>query len=258
MNNIRIGTKQYLTPASWQEVPAKLYARLVGIVYGPGTRAWQLHQVAGLFLPLKLKLVERIDDDSLYGIYQAFAWSLDSIPNAYPFPSIRLGLKKLLPTAANMEFSSMAEFALAESYFEAYKATGDMQYMHKLVATLCREPAKAVDSSGDKRIRVDTQKIGANARRFERRGQKFVLPVFHAYLGCRQYIFDTYYEVFPKSKSGTNAGAAAVHYDLFDLTRDAAKSSLFGNYEETQHTNVHIILYHLHRQREIEKATAKP
>lgn len=253
MNSFLIGKKIYTVPQCWDEVKPKLFLKVIEIVFNDRiSRAEQLHLLFFLFTGVSKKLFAKLNEDDIFDLTNSFSWALDSHPDTYPS---KYFYKNLVAPKSKMEFSSIVEFALAEQFLEAFKETQDQNYLRMFVATLCRElrPKSKLDASGDERIRVDSRLIAKNAERLKRASGIKLLSMAHFYLGCRKYIVETYPNNF---ENGGSSEGQSIPYDHFDLIRDCAKTQLFGNMEETQHANLHVIFMHRHRWLAIEKAKA--
>lgn len=244
MNIVTLGKKNYLVPSTWQELSRKKFIKAVKVIYSLQlSRAEQLISLLFIFLPAIRKYFKKLDEDQIYDLSNLFSFLLDTLPDSTPINRI----SKLYLPAAKLEYSSIVEFALAEQYFEAYKETRDNQFLYHLLATLCREKAKQTDSSGEMRIKVDTRFISKNTKVFYNQDPALLMSVLHFYLGCRQYVFNTYFKVFEKATGGSGEGGSSYNY--FDMIRDAAKTNLYGGMEQTQHFSLHVILMHIHRER---------
>ena len=256
MHQIVIGNKTYEAPSQWSDCTPKQMRKAIAIVYDfECMREVQLLDLFRLFVPISNTTFKQLSEDTLFELCDCFKFVLDTFPEQVFFKEIN---GNYLPHP-RMEFSSIAEFAIAEQYFEAFKTLKDKQYLYLLLATLCRplRAKKLIDSSGDIRIPCDTQKITANAERMAKMKDTTALLVLHYYLGCRQYIFETYSKVYDSSESATDENFVRIPYDMWDMIRDAAKTGLYGNYENTLHTNLHLILSNLNKERIIAIAQGK-
>jgi hypothetical protein len=139
MNTVTINGKDFMLPASWNELTrdqliymAGLFSKKLSVVDFKAHLLWK-------FLRVKTDLMGRIDEEDAHGLAQTFNFLLEDVrltTNLIP----RIG-RYYGPGNAMMD-CSFGEFTKASMKLEDYARTGEDKYLDELVAILYRPRKK--------------------------------------------------------------------------------------------------------------------
>lgn len=147
-----------------------------------------------------------------------------------------------------MEFSSVIEYAMAEESMRRL-FEGDDTAIADLVFTICRPKDNHIDQkspewNGDIRERYSSALVSNRKKLKIPEMIQFFAVLF--FLGCKKEISERYPEIFKKEKE--NQEEIKQEPSIFSwlkLIKAVAETGLYGNYEETCHTNFHTFCLNL-------------
>lgn len=255
----KINGQPYQLPTGWAELDAAqvlgaaVPARLAG-----RTPAARLALLAALVKPgIPEKIRRRLTGEQLYELTEALAWVWDA-PFAehvveyfeYSGRTYRLPRPRLLDAVA-------IEYGVASIHFAAYLTHGRAESLDQLVATLCRPPRAGYDptdpaADGQARERYNATLAEARALVFADLPLAVKFVVLERFVAAEQFIHATYHQVFtaPEARAPTGSRPPGPPSDggrFLELVYELAQQGTYGTYEEVAQTDVHTILYNLHR-----------
>jgi hypothetical protein len=261
MHSLKIGTKTYPLPSSWEELTrkqTKLCAELSLAKASPITKAVALwHLVPGARSVLK-----QVDDYILYEISQCLGWIWESRPveaDTDVTPMIQWfhwnGKRYYLPRASLLDVT-IEEWTYVDLYLqEMMEEETREEGLIGLAATICRQRRSwwarhRHDFDGYPRIEFNPETIEDREKAF-RTLPAFVLVAVQDFIMRSAEMLRLRYEpVF----SGPASGGLDLGYTGLQI--NMADSGIFGTLRETRKANIHdVLLFAMKRELDSRKQT---
>lgn len=235
--------------STWNEIDAKVYASICGILMGKASRYDKGATICTLlFHKNARKLITQLDAESQYGLLQLVNFLFeDSGPTKNLIPEIKLdvfGINKLYGPSDLLKNVSFGEWIYADEYFTQFCKTNDIAFLDKLIAVLYRHYSfKNTRTKEDKRSDFNETKINISSVAIARLKPAIKFAVFFFFAGCKQAISTRFPHVFVKKTSSKPEGTGGSWLDVYD----ELLGTKFGTQKELTATNIYTIFLSLER-----------
>lgn len=253
-------------PTSWAEITPQLFRRIFKTLYsGTETRPVVRLKLVKLLVfftwnPVKTLRhafwLAQMPAVCIYEISEKLKFLWEEPTTTALIKSFRhRGTRYHLP-ADYLEKSCIKEFTYADSLLQLVgEWEGDYRQcpaLDMLVATLCR-PAKknwkqerySPGTDGDIREPFNEHVMELRAKKLAKLPLHYKLYVLHFFVACKSRLLQdpAYKLIFPKAKK--NSDTPEEGGTFWQLLNDVAGTKLYGNYGDTGHVNLHLVLTNL-------------
>lgn len=249
----------HTAPASWSEMTGAHLLLWASVLGSSLERHNAEQQLAAFLYKIPLRLFKYISGSTIMPLAEsvAFLFKKNKL-NKWLIKSFRLGLMYYHGPKDGLANATISEFTLCEHCYTRFQDSRDLAYLETLAAILYR-PRRFGSIDNDIRMPLTTQGYVRRAESFKKltAGQKFA--TFLNYEGCRNFIHSKYPDVFTPGKRSKNSKSVAQ--PQWAKIIESASSDIFGTYDQTSDTNLHVFLSRLgtriKEQRELEKPTTR-
>lgn len=227
--------KQILVPERWDELTAKQFIQLAGILHNSESEIMKLDRALKVVCNKSLYGFLRIPAEIRLRCYSHIAWIFDK----------QHSTKQLLPVygglygpASDFDNLVMAELHHTETAYFKLTQQNDATALDELVAVLYRSKKKDYDLKRDKDGDIRIAFSYGDIRYHQKKIAKWPMAVKQAILlwydACRQSLVELYPEAFEGGESSAN-----IYQGLYGMIRSLSGDK-YGDFEKVNHLYVHI------------------
>jgi hypothetical protein len=256
MITIELCGKIFPFPEKWEELTPDQLTRVCGFLLEPWTPSLQYTLIRLLTPDVEPELWTRLTDEEL-GFLLPITDFLQKPILPGEMRLFRIGGRGFwLPSRLKVR---AVDWVVSEPLLKAFSKNGSQEYLDALVATVCR-PRKlwisffglfkvfALNWDGDPREKYHSEISTIRAKRLGKVPIHIKLMVVWWLVQLRWQIFKDYKSVF---SGGSGDG------DWTECIMDLSEKQLFGDFQETMQTNLHLILKYLHKEKKRYKQTKR-
>lgn len=238
-------------PTCFEEVEQKLFAKIAQLLYKSQSNYTLKKEVFCLLSKVPKKISKLISASQWYELFKLLDFLFD-ITNTNYIADFKIGDTVFLFPDKSMEFSSVIEYAMADQAL-ARIMDGDDQSINEFIFTICRPADKSIDFenpkwNGDRRERYSSALVSRRKTLQVPEHIQFFAVLF--FLGCKQEISERYPELFrnkvvSEDTDNSKESNEPAIFSWLKLIKAVAETGLYGNYEDTCHTNLHTFCLNL-------------
>jgi hypothetical protein len=192
----------------------------------------------------RLELIVQLTNEELYSLTELtnFIFEANTL-TICPIPYIKTAFRKFYAPNNRLGNITAFEFAFADSFFMKYMDGGELESLELLIATIYRPYALFTR----KRKAFDRDKINYSLKAVKKLSYAEKQLILLWYMGCRIQIIENNSALFSNENqsSAKNNGWLPV---ILALSGDK-----FGSFDQTGHTDLHLIFMELHELKERNK-----
>lgn len=247
-------------PETWEEVPLARRRRYYSLLITDEKSG--VRTVVQQVLRLPAWALRAIPAQDVEAMAATLAWMLprpDCI--ALPFASFQYqGITYHLPKPKGSNITCL-EYPLADEYYQAFCATGDVASLLLLVATICREEEKNQATTlrrGDLRRALHSrEEVEDRTSRLTGLPAEYAAAVLMYFSGLKQYVWNTYRtwifetddEDDDMEEPSQPEAPGGPDFGWWGIYQEAAEAGLFGTLEQVYQASFHDVAIWLVRQR---------
>ncbi len=247
-------------PESWKDVPADRRLRVLqALLSSPSEEVGRIKALK-ILLNVNLSVLKSMNADQISALLNTVPW-LKYQPSAEPILEYfdHEGKRYFMPQAFGFNMRAM-EYPIADEALERYLTGNQLEDLHLLCATICREgePDEAtVNLRGDIRIQLRSRaEAEARAKAFKKLPLPIAMAVLAFQAGLKEYIFKSYGTVLFKQpeEDGDEPQPEGFTLGWWGTFFDLATDGPFGNIEQVYQTSFHDICLYLVKRRKDQEA----
>ncbi len=202
---------------------------------------------------MKKSLLKKFDRENLLRLFELCDWVWEKPIQGTAIRSFEFEGNTYLLPEENLSDLVLFEYGTADLYFREFtKAEPNLKALDLLIATVCRPEKKDLNINdpawdGDRRERYHSKIAERRAMDFSRLPINVKMVVLQSFIAGQRTIHQDYKEIFVSAKGG-GTGSSSPDFGWIGLVDDLAEQSIFGDWEKTAYTNLHLVLFHLKKK----------
>jgi hypothetical protein len=236
---------------NWEELTPKQVLQVVPHVFNDNS-----NEVALLHILFKnKKIFTKLSNEQVYDILGLTEWVSSTLFKTNLIQHFKHGSKTYYGPETGLGNVTLIEFAKADNFYLMYLKTKEERFLNSMIACLYRPSKlfwgirKHFERGKDRRRKLNTDTIEEDASVFDDLKKELKQYVILFFMGCKESLYNTYYELFNSDDEGEKVkapneksfGWAGIIYDL-------AETLPFAGLEKAKQANLHTALIYLNKK----------